>query len=601
MSLEEPLAELRAAHLVRSHGARDRDAVETYHDRIRETVAASLDGRETELRAAIANAFIETDWADPDQLGVEFLAAVDPGRARQAAIAGAERAAAALAFDRAAALYALAIGMTAHDPARRRGLVRARADVLAYAGRGEEAALAYLEVAELAEGDERLELERFAAENLLRSGHIVRGMRHLSRVLEQLGANVPARRGRAVARLLWTRARLGLRGLEFRRRDESELGARELARVDALFTAASTFAMVDHLRGAAPQTEHLLDALSLGEERRVCRALVTEVGYLAAQGGRGLERADQVARRVITIAQRIHDPYLSAAGHLGMGIAAFFSARYRVAVDACQEADRGIANDVIGAWWERTMTRYFLCLAQINAGDFAGLGRTAAEAVSEAERRRDVFARNLFASHPTVWRQMIEDRTANAEAQVIASLDGWPTDVYYQAHHVAVIARTMLRLYDGDAAGAAALLDQSMPMVRSLLIHRLPFVMGEVHKLRGQAAVRCGDLGAATAAARAMERIGVSVGGAFAASLRAAISSGRGERDVAARELGVAVERFVETGSAHDAAACRWRLGETVGGSRGDRLVSDANAWFQAAGVAAPARMVDFLAPRWRA
>ena len=332
----------------------------------------------------------------------------------------------------------------------------------------------------------------------------------------------------------------------------------------------------------------------------MCRALVTEVGYLSAQGGRGLERADAVARRVVAIAERIHDPYLIASGHLGIGIAAFFAAKYRVAVDACQEADRGIANDVVGAWWERTMTRYFLCLAQINAGDFGGLARSVAEAVSEAERRRDVFARNLFASHPTVWRQIVEDRTANAEAQVIASLDGWPTDVYYQAHHVAVIARTMLRLYDGDAAGAASLLDQSMPMVRSLLIHRLPFVMGEVHKLRGQAAVRCGDLDSASAAAKAMDKIGVAVGAAFAASLRAAMAAGRGDVDLAAKDLGVAVERFVETGSAHDAAACRWRLGEVLGGVRGERLVSDANAWFEGAGVAAPAKMVDFLAPRWR-
>jgi hypothetical protein len=602
ISLDEALAQLRAAHLVRSHGARERDNVEPYHDRIRVSVAQSLGAaREKELRASLANALIETDWADPDQLGVDFLAAVDPSRARQAAIAGAERAAATLAFDRAAALYALAVGMTPDADPHKRRLTRARADVLAYAGRGEEAAREYLSLAGATTGDERLELERFAAENLLRGGHIVLGMRHLSHVLERYGANVPAQRGRAVARLLWTRMRLGVRGLDYRRREEKDVAPRDLARVDALFAAASTFAMIDHLRGAAPQTEHVLRALRLGEERRVCRALVTEVGYLAAQGGRGLERADEVARRVVALADRIRDPYLVAASHLGMGIAAFFSSKYRVAVDACQEADRGIANDVIGAWWERTMTRYFLCLAQINAGDFAGLGRSVAEAVSEAERRRDVFARNLFASHPTVWRQIVEDRTANAEQQVVASLEGWPTDVYYQAHHVAVIARTMLRLYDGDARGAAALLDESMPMVRSLLIHRLPFVMGEVHKHRGQAAVRCGDLAAATAASKAMDKIGVAVGNAFAASLRAAIAAGHDDIDTAARELSIAIEKFVETGSAHDAAACRWRLGEISGGARGDRLISDAKIWFEQAGVAAPSKMVDFLAPRWNA
>jgi len=102
-------------------------------------------------------------------------------------------------------------------------------------------------------------------------------------------------------------------------------------------------------------------------------------------------------------------------------------------------------------------------------------------------------------------------------------------------------------------------------MVRSLLIHRLPFVMGEVHKHRGQAAIRCGDLAAATAASKAMDKIGVAVGNAFAASLRAAIAAGHDDIDTAARELSIAIEKFVETGSAHDAAACRWRLGEISG------------------------------------
>jgi eukaryotic-like serine/threonine-protein kinase len=599
VSLDAALANLRAAHLLRSHGARERDLVETYHDRIRETVVAGLGDREHEVRQSLATALIETEWADPDQLGIDFLAAVDAGRARQAAIAAAERAAAALAFDRAAALYQLSIGMI-EDPVERCRLLRARADALAYAGRGEEAAHDYLAVAAGAVGDDRLELERYAADNLLRSGHIVDGVAHLSRVLVALGARVPTRRAPALVNLVWSRARLSLRGLDFRRRTEADLPARDLARVDALFGAASTFAMIDHLRGAAVQTDHLLRALSLGEERRVCRALLTEIGFLAAQGGRGLRRAEALLRRVQGMTERLRDPYLAAGAQLGAGLIAFLSGRYRVAVDALREAERGLSTEVVGAWWERTMARYFLCLAQINAGELAALGRTLAEAVAEAERKRDVFARNLFASHPTVWRALADDRTAGIEEGVVASLEGWPTNVYYQAHHVAVIARAMVRLYDGDAAGAAALLDESMPMVRSLMIQRLPFVMGEVHKLRGQAALRLGDRRGVEDAARGMDRIGLAVGTAFCASFRAATALGHGDADAATRDLGVAVDGFVESGSLHDAAACRWRLGEVQGGARGERLVGDAKAWFAEQGVAAPERMVDFLAPRWR-
>jgi hypothetical protein len=281
------------------------------------------------------------------------------------------------------------------------------------------------------------------------------------------------------------------------------------------------------------------------------------------------------------------------------GMTTFFAGNFRGAIAAFTEAERGLATDVVGATWERNTSRFFLCLAQINAGDFVGLRRTLELAVTDALRRKDVFTRNLFATHPTVWRALCDDRTDGVLAGIEASLEGWPGDAYYQAHHVAVVGRTMLHLYAGDGPAAAALLDRSMPMVKALMLNRMPFVMGEVHKLRGQAAIRCGDRPRALRAARAMSKIGIPVGRAFAASMRAAIAAGRGDTTAASAALTDAIDLFGETGSAHDAAACRWRLGELVGGERGDRLVADARAWMEGQGVRAPAAMVAFLAPRW--
>jgi serine/threonine protein kinase/tetratricopeptide (TPR) repeat protein len=596
---DEALTHLRAASLVRTHGARERDLVETFHDRIRVAVLAGIDAAgEAELSQRLATALIETEWADPDMLGVDFLAAVDRNRARAAAIAAAERAAEALAFDRAATLYQLALDVT-DDPAEQRRLHRSRAAALDYAGRGAEAADDYLAVSATADGDEKLELDRLAADALLRAGHIERGTALLAGVLGRLRAPVPSRRGGALAQLAWRRVRLALRGLDYVARSSDEVPPRDLARVDALFAGASTLAMIDNLRGASAQAEHLLRALSLGEERRVCRALVTEVAYLSVQGGRASRRADELARRVVDLAEKVADPYLMSGARIGVGTVAFFQGRYRVALDAFREAERGLAEDVVGAWWERNTSRFFLCLAQINSGDFLGLARTVEEAVAEAARRKDFFARSLFAGHPTVWLALRDDRLDGAHATVEASLEGWPDDAYYQAHHVAMTSRIMLHLYEGDGAGARALLQESLPLVKALMLHRLPFVMGEVHKLTGQAAVRVGDAAGAMAASRSMDRIGVPVGQAFAASLRAAVAVGAGDRDSARRELEAAIELFAAAGSEHDVAAARWRLGELVGGSRGDRLISDARSWMEGQGVAAPERMIEFLAPPW--
>jgi len=96
-----------------------------------------------------------------------------------------------------------------------------------------------------------------------------------------------------------------------------------------------------------------------------------------------------------------------------------------------------------------------------------------------------------------------------------------------------------------------------------------------------------------------MDDAGIPVGRAFAASLRAAVAAGAGQRDAARADLEAAIEIFGAAGSEHDAAACKWRLGELIGGKSGERVASDARAWFDGQGVVAPEKMVDFLAPRW--
>jgi hypothetical protein len=358
--------------------------------------------------------------------------------------------------------------------------------------------------------------------------------------------------------------------------------------------------MIDNVRGAAAQTQHLLAALALGEERRVCRALITEVTMLAVQGGRAAKRADELSRNVVLMAERTGDAYLMAAAQIGVGTTAFFTGRYRAALDAYREAERSLSTEVVGAWWERNTARYFLALSQINTGDLVGLVSTTEETVSEAERRHDVYTRNLFATHPSVWWAMRDDRIAGVEDTVQASLEGWPTDKFYQAHHLVTVSRVMLKLYDGDAAAARVLLTGFTPALKALMIPRLPFVMAEIHKLHGQTAVVLGDVRAATAAARSLRKVGFTVGRAFAATTEAAIAEGAGDADRAQVLLSQAVDDFEDAGSAHDAAACRYRLGQLVGGGRGDRLCQEAMTWMQGQGVAAPARMIDFLAPRWR-
>ncbi|MCA1665035.1 MAG: AAA family ATPase, partial [Myxococcales bacterium] len=164
---------LRVAHLVRTTGTRGTDYIEPYHDRVRAAVLTHLsDTTACAQHRRLALALEAARQTDPEALAVHWREAGDHSRAGGYALKAARKAVRALAFDRAAALFGdcVALGV-AHDSAGV-DLRVLRADALANAGRGAEAAALYLAAAETASPAAALDQRRRAAEQLLRSGHV---------------------------------------------------------------------------------------------------------------------------------------------------------------------------------------------------------------------------------------------------------------------------------------------------------------------------------------------------------------------------------------------------------------------------------------------
>src|SRR5262249_45669673 len=150
---------------------------------------------------------------DPEMLAVHWRAAGDITRAARHALAAAERAEAALAFDRAARLYEAALEAHAPGALERRPLEAKLARALANPGRGKQAAAHYLAAAD--DQPESIELRRRAAEHLLRSGHIEDGVEVLRSVLGAEQLKLPRTTWGALGALVLHRAQLRLRGLRF--------------------------------------------------------------------------------------------------------------------------------------------------------------------------------------------------------------------------------------------------------------------------------------------------------------------------------------------------------------------------------------------------
>ena len=278
------LALLRSGRLVRGVSGSDEE-IETYHDRIRETVVARQDPESVRgQHRRLALALEASGRADPEVLGAHFRQAGEAEKAGLYFAAAAARAADALAFDRAAKLYRMALELPPADATAVRRLRVALADALANAGRGAEAGRAYLEAAEAATVAEGLELRRRTALQYLITGHIDEGLAALRSVLARVGMRLPDTPGGALWSYLWRRWLLCRRGLGYRQRDASEISAADLTRVDVCWSATAGLSIVDTIRGADFQCRGLLLALRAGERSRIARSLAMHAADSSVDG-----------------------------------------------------------------------------------------------------------------------------------------------------------------------------------------------------------------------------------------------------------------------------------------------------------------------------
>ncbi len=253
------LASLRSARLIRCIGQTQQDEIETYHDRIRETVVAHLSPDALRWHhERLALVLATAGPVDPEVLAGHLRGAGDFVRACEYYSRGADQASAALAFDHAARLYRIALELHQGTGDQPRLLWKKLGDALANAGRGAEAAQAYLKAAEAATAAETLELKRLASTQLLISGHVEEGLALLRTLLGPLGMTMPDTARQAQLSLLWHRSLLRLRGLKFRNRDESQVSAMDLTRIDLCWSAVAGLSMIEPIRGADFQTRGLL-------------------------------------------------------------------------------------------------------------------------------------------------------------------------------------------------------------------------------------------------------------------------------------------------------------------------------------------------------
>ncbi len=417
---------LRGAQFVRTTGARPTDTIEPYHDRVRETVATRTEADERRgLHRRLAEALEARGVADAEALASHWLAAGERPKALVNFLAAAERAASVLAFDRSARLYERAIELLPDADDRASQLQTLRGDALANAGRGRDAADAYLAAVRDHRSIAGLELRRRAAEQLLRSGHMADGVRMTREVLSEVGISYPRTPTHALVSLLVRRAQIHLRGFGFRERAAAAIPPEQLARIDICWTAAIGLGMTDMVRGNDIQTRQLLLALRAGEPYRVAKAIAVEAGYRSTAGHGGLRTTTRIVALAKEVAERTGNPHAVGLAILFDGYRAFLSGQWADGARILDAAEQHLRDRCTGVAWELTNAQLLCGWSLGYLGELDVIAKRVPANVHEARERGDLFTMaNLRNGLPNIhW--LVRDDPEGAKREVDEAMSGW--------------------------------------------------------------------------------------------------------------------------------------------------------------------------------
>jgi serine/threonine protein kinase len=596
------LAPLRVGHFVRSTGPADADEVEAYHDRVRETVLAHLapDARRDHHRR-LAEALEGSGHGDAETLAVHFRGADQRDKAGRYYAEAARQAADALAFDRAAGLYRLAIELRPAEGDEARDLHAALGEALANAGRGAESARAYETAAAGAEPARALDLRRRAGYQYCISGRLTEGRAALRDVLAGVGMVLPATPFRTLAALLAARARLWFRGLKFRERPESAVSAEELRRIDASWSASAGLSMFDVLNGANFQTRNLLLALRAGEPYRIARGLAWEAAHISNAGRPAWRRTETLLHAASTLAERLNHPHALGLATMANGIAEFTLGRWRPALALLGRAEAMLRQRCTGVAWELDTIHVFTLWSLFYAGDLGEMGRRTAACLKEADERGDQYESANLGSFVGPLVRLVEDDPAGARQVLQSSVERWSPPGFHLQNVTALMAHTYIDLYAGEYEGAWERLRQRWSDVLGshfLYVQVLRVFLYELHARTALAvAARSAQprplLRVAESGARRIERERLPWALPLAQRLRAGLAAVRGDRDVAADLLERAAAGFEVADMRYFAVGTRRRLADY----RGTDFTSGADAWLREQGVRNPARLAAALTP----
>lgn len=460
--------------LVRVTGGLEARVLELFHDQVREALLSSLSP--SDLRnwhQILARAFEGEEAPDPQKLVRHYLGAGDMAKAFCSARAAAEIAVKALAFDRAAGLYQEAIETgeaTVKDLAM---LHCQRAEALAKAGRGREAAQDYLSAAQWPEHNDAFEMRRLAAEQLMRCGYLDEGVEAFKELLRSAGFWMPATPLQSIVAMLAIRAIIQFRGLRWRRRHEAEIPVQTLRNLDLLWSGASVFSIVNPVFGTYLQARHMLEALGAGEPFRLALSVGQGAHYEALGGVPNFQDGCRFLEFAEHIASDLQNSQLSCAITVNRIFVDLLCARIQSGLEHSRSAVQMLRKLGLEQTWESSTAKLGLLWFLGWGGRIREMSDLIPGILDEARSRGDVYTlvviRCCTLSHRV---DLAADDPDGAIEQIKHALGQWSQARYDCPHLGTAFSVVECELYAGRIDQARNYLLGEWAALKSSLLSR---------------------------------------------------------------------------------------------------------------------------------
>jgi hypothetical protein len=461
---------------------------------------------------------------------------------------------------------------------------------------------------------ESLELQRRAAEQLLRSGHMDAGLKIIRTVLRAIGMNLPRTPQHALLSLLWQRL-LTPSGLEFREREAAQVPAEDLSRIDTCWSAALGLVMVDAMRAADFQSRNLRLSLLAGEPVRIVRALSLEACFSSAAGNRSRRRTSKLLDAATSLAARVNCPEALGTATLAAGTAAWFHGQFKRCLELSEQAEAIYREQCQGVSWELCTAQHFALRSLVYLGELPLLLRRLPALLKEAQERGDLFAETNLRTRIAYLARLCSDQSELARDELCRAIERWSQQAFHSQHYYELVGQVEIALYAAEGSAAWEHLTERWPAMTGSLILRNRPTMIEALQVRARAAL----------AAAATHRIGASSVPAPQSLLRQAAEDARRiarehtpwsdplahliQAGIAATQrnaqrslalLEQAETQFAQCDMCLYHAVARRRRGQVMGGEAGRSLVAAADRWMSERLIKRPERMAAMLAPgRW--